>query len=148
MSARPPGASAKRPAARPGAGEVERRVSQAARQLARNLRVPGFRAGKAPPPVVIKRVGREAVLDEAVRESISGWYTAAIDAAGVVPVGEPDVDLGELPGEGQPLRFSIEIGVRPKAKLGDYKGLEVPRREPEVADSDVDEEVERIRERS
>src|SRR3954464_15706811 len=84
------------------AAEVERRLSQAARQLARNLRVPGFRAGKAPPPVVIKRVGREAVLDEAVRESIATWYTAAIDAAGVVPVGEPDLDLGDLPGEGQP----------------------------------------------
>src|ERR671933_1533647 len=119
------------------AEEVERRVAQAARGLARNLRVPGFRAGKAPPPVVIKRVGREAVLDEAVRESISGWYTAAIDAAGVVPVGEPDVDLGELPGEGQPLRFSIEIGVRPTAELGEYKGLEVARPEPEVSDEEV-----------
>jgi trigger factor len=129
------------------ASEVERRVSQAARQLARNLRVPGFRAGKAPPPIVIKRVGREAVLDEAVRESISGWYTAAIDAAGVIPVGEPDLDLGELPGEGQPLRFSIEIGVRPKATLGEYKGLEVGRREPEVSDDAIAAEVDRLRER-
>src|SRR3954462_1418079 len=74
--------------------EVERRVAQAARQLARSLRVPGFRAGKAPPPIVIKRVGREAVLDEAVRESLSAWYSEAIDAAGVVPVGEPSLDLG------------------------------------------------------
>src|SRR4051812_33734336 len=73
--------------------EVEKRVAVAARSLGRNLRVPGFRAGKAPPPVVIQRVGREAVLDEAVRESIGGWYAAAIDAAHVVPVGEPDLDL-------------------------------------------------------
>src|SRR3954447_8674029 len=106
------------------AAEVERRVTQAARQLARNLRVPGFRAGKAPPPLVIKRVGREAVLDEAVRGALGGWYTAAIDDAHIVPVGEPDLDVGSLPGEGEPLRFSIEIGVRPKAQLGDYKGLE------------------------
>jgi trigger factor len=130
------------------AEEVERRVAQAARSLARNLRVPGFRAGKAPPPVVIQRVGREAVLDEAVRDSIGSWYAAAIDDAHIVPVGEPDLDLGELPAQGQPLRFSIEIGVRPKATLGDYKQLEVPRREPEVSDADVDEEIERIRERS
>ena len=129
------------------APEVERRVAQAARQLARNLRVPGFRAGKVPPPIVIRRVGREAVLDEAVRESITGWYTAAIDAAGVVPVGEPDLALGELPREGEPLRFSIEIGVRPKATLGEYKGLEVGRREPEVTDEAVRAEVERLRER-
>jgi trigger factor len=130
------------------AAEVEKRVAQAARALARNIRVPGFRAGKAPPPVVIKRVGRDAVLDEAVRESIGGWYTAAIDAARIVPVGEPDLDLGELPGEGQPLRFSIEIGVRPKAKLGEYKGVEVGRREPDVGDDAIGAELERLRERS
>lgn len=128
--------------------EVEKRLAQAARQLGRELRVPGFRAGKAPPPIVIRRVGRQVVLDEAVRESISGWYTAAIDAAGVVPVGEPDLDLSELPGEGQPLRFSIEIGVRPKAKLGDYRGLEVGKREPNVDDEAIGAELDRLRERS
>jgi trigger factor len=97
---------------------------------------------------VIKRIGREAVLDEAVRESIGGWYTAAIEAAKVVPVGEPDLDLSALPGEGEPLKFAIEIGVRPPAKLGDYKGLEVPRRDAAASDEAVDEEVERLRERS
>jgi trigger factor len=128
--------------------EVERRVAAAARQLARNLRVPGFRAGKAPPPVVIQRIGRDAVLDEAVRDSIGSWYGAAIDAANIVPVGEPDLDLGDLPAEGEPLRFSIEIGVRPTATLGDYKGLEVGRREPEISDEDVREELDRLRDRS
>ena len=130
------------------AAEVEKRVAQAARQLARNLRVPGFRAGKAPPPVILKRVGREAVLDEAVRDSLGGWYTAAIDDARIVPVGEPDLDLSELPGEGQPLRFSIEIGVRPKAVLGEYKDLEVGRREPVVPDDAIAQELEALRERS
>ena len=129
------------------ADEVEKRVAVAARALGRNLRIPGFRKGKVPPPVIIQRVGREAVLDEAVRESIAGWYIAAIDAAKVVPVGEPNLDLGELPGEGEPLRFSIEIGVRPEAKLGEYKGLEVGRREPEVADEAIDNEIEQLRDR-
>jgi trigger factor len=128
--------------------EIDRRLAQAARQLARNLRVPGFRAGKAPPPVVIQRVGREAVLDEAVRDSLGGWYAAAIDDARIVPVGEPDLDLGELPAQGEPLRFSIEIGVRPTATLGEYKGLEVGKRDPEVSDEEIDAEIERIRERS
>src|SRR3954470_14708430 len=131
-----------------GPAELERRMTQAARLLARNIRVPGFRAGKAPPPVVIKRVGREAVLDEAVRESLGNWYRQAIDDARVVPVGEPDVDLGELPAEGQPLKFSIEIGVRPKAELGDYKGLEVPKREAGVSDSAIGEELDQLRERA
>jgi trigger factor len=130
------------------AAEVERRIAQAARQLARNLRVPGFRAGKAPPPVVIQRVGRAAVLDEAVRDSLPAWYTAAVDAARIVPVGEPDLDIGELPGEGQPLHFSIEIGVRPKATLGEYKGIEVGKRGVEVSDEEIGAELDRLRERS
>src|SRR5918999_3631426 len=128
--------------------EVEKSIAQAARALGRNLRVPGFRAGKAPAPVVIKRVGREAVLDEAVRDSIGSWYSAAIDDAAIVPVGEPELDMGELPGHGQPLTFSIEIGVRPRAQLGEYKGLEVGRREPEAADEQVSEEIERLRGRA
>jgi trigger factor len=130
------------------AEEVEKRVAHAARQLGRNLRVPGFRAGKAPPPIIIKRIGREAVLDEAVRDSIAGWYSAAIDAAEIVPVGEPALDMGELPRQGQPLTFSIEIGVRPEATLGEYRGLEVGRREPEAGDEAVEAELERLRERS
>jgi trigger factor len=128
--------------------EVEKSIAQAARALGRNLRVPGFRAGKAPAPVVIKRVGRDAVLDEAVRDSIGAWYSAAIDDAAIVPVGEPELDMGELPGQGQPLNFSIEIGVRPRAELGAYKGLEVGRREPAASDEQVEEEIERLRERA
>jgi trigger factor len=130
------------------AAEVEKRIEQAARSLARNLRVPGFRAGKAPPPLIIKRVGREAVLDEAVRGSLPGWYTAAIDDAHIAPIGEPELDMGELPAEGEPLKFSIEIGVRPKAQLGDYKELEVGRRAAEVPGEAIDQEVEQLRERS
>jgi trigger factor len=128
--------------------EVERRIQQAARELGRQMRIPGFRKGKVPPQVVIRRVGREAVLDEALRSSLGGWYADAIDRAGIAPVGEPDLDVpSELPAEGQPLAFSIEIGVRPTAKLGQYKGLEVGKREPAVEEAQIDEEVDRLRDR-
>ena len=128
--------------------EVERRVQQAARELGRQMRVPGFRKGKVPPPVVIRRLGREAVLDEAVRSALGSWYADAIDGAGIAPVGEPELDVPrELPAEGQPLQFSIEIGVRPVAKLGEFKGLEVGRREPQVDDAQIDEEIDRLRDR-
>ncbi|MDQ6835024.1 MAG: trigger factor [Actinomycetota bacterium] len=129
------------------AEEVERRVQQAARKLGGQLRVPGFRKGKVPPTVVIRRLGREAVLDEALRSSLGAWYVDAIDGAGIAPIGDPDLDVGELPAAGQPLAFSIEIGVRPPAVLGTYKGLEVGRREPTVQDSAIDEELERLRDR-
>ena len=127
--------------------EVERRVTQTAAALGREMRIPGFRKGKVPPPVIIRRVGREAVLDEAVKESLGAWYFDAIDASGIVPVGDPKLDVGDLPGEGEPLTFSIEIGVRPTATLGEYKGLEVGRREPEVPDKAIDLEIEEARDR-
>jgi trigger factor len=128
--------------------EVERRIQQTARELGRQMRIPGFRKGKVPPPVVIRRLGREAVLDETLRSALGTWYADAIDGAGIAPVGEPDLDVpSELPAEGQPLQFSIEIGVRPTAKLGQYKGLEVGRREPTVEDAQIDEEIERLRDR-
>jgi len=129
------------------AAEVESRVNAAARALGRDLKMPGFRKGKVPPPIVIQRVGRLTVLDEAVRNALGRWYTQAIDAADIVPVGDPDIDLGDLPDEGQPLTFTIEIGVRPTATLGTYKGVEVERREAEARDEDVDTEIEALRER-
>jgi trigger factor len=127
--------------------EVERRVAEAARQLGRQMRVPGFRRGKVPPPIVIRRLGREAVLDEALRRALGSWYADAIEESGIAPIGEPELNMGDLPAEGQPLSFSIEIGVRPTARLGQYKGLEVGRREPAVEERQIDEELEGLRER-
>ena len=127
---------------------VDRALSSAAADLGRDLRIPGFRKGKVPPQVVLQRVGREAVLDEAVRKALPNWYEEALGEAGVTPVGEPNLDLQELPERGSPLAFTIEVGVRPNAKLGEYKGLEVGRREPEVTPAAIDEEVERLREAS
>ncbi len=126
--------------------EVERRVTEAARQLGRRMRIPGFRKGKIPPPLVIQRLGREAVLDEALRSALGSWYVDAIEEAGIAPVGEPDLDVGDMPGEGQPLSFSIEIGVRPRATLGQYRGVEVGKREPAVEEAAIDAQVERLRE--
>jgi trigger factor len=67
-------------------------------------------------------------------------------ASGVNPVGDPKLDLSDLPEQGQPLRFSIEVAVRPKATLGEYKGLEVGREEPEVPEEGVEGEINRLRE--
>jgi trigger factor len=95
---------------------------------------------------VLQRVGREAVLDEAVRRGLPSWYEEALSEARLATVGDPSLNLGDLPEQGSPLSFSIEVGIRPPAKLGDYKGLEVGRREPELSDEQVQEEIERRRE--
>jgi trigger factor len=127
--------------------EIEARLERKARQLGREMKLPGFRRGKVPAPLVIQRVGRQVVLEEAVRDTLGNWYSDAIDTAGIVPVGDPQLDLADLPQQGGALEFSIEIGVLPTAKLGDYKGLEVGRREVAVEDDAIQHEIDGLRER-
>src|SRR5918992_1354037 len=125
---------------------LEREMQSAASAIGREMRVPGFRSGKVPAQVVIQQVGREAVLDEAVRRGLPGWYEEAVTVAGINTVGDPKVDLSDLPEKGSPLAFTIEVGIVPPARLGDYKGVEVGRREPKVDPDQVQTELERLRE--
>jgi len=129
------------------AADVEKATARAARAMAKEMRMPGFRAGKAPPSLVIQRLGFGAVLQEAIREALPEWYERALLDANVSPIGDPDIEMVSAPeDEGQPLSFKFEVGVRPAARLGEYKGLEVGKEEKEVPDEIVDTEVERIRE--
>jgi len=127
--------------------DVERAANRTARAMARELRLPGFRKGKAPPNLVIQRMGFPVVLSEAIRDALPEWYEAALLDAGVTPIGEPEIDIVDTPDvQGEPLTFKFEVGVRPKAELGEYKGLEVGREEKEVDEAVIDTEVDRIRE--
>jgi trigger factor len=128
------------------AAELERHVAGTAGRLGSELKVPGFRKGKVPPEVVLQRVGREAVMEEALREALPEWYERALLDSGVTPVGDPKLDVAGMPGEGEGLSFSIEVAVRPEAALGDYKGLEAGRAEIEVPADAVEGELERLRE--
>jgi trigger factor len=125
---------------------LESALRSAAADLGREIRVPGFRSGKVPPEVVLRQVGREAVMDEALRRGLPGWYEEAVADAGITTVGDPQLDLSDLPEKGLPLAFTIEVGVVPPAKLGEYKGLEVGRREPSVDPQEVQAELGRMRE--
>ncbi|MDP2711288.1 MAG: trigger factor [Solirubrobacteraceae bacterium] len=131
------------------ADEIQRSLESQARKLGREMKIPGFRTGKIPPAVVIQRVGREPILDEAVRGRLTDWYMEAVDESGIAPVGDPDVDLdlAKLPGEGKPLTFSFEVGVRPSATLGAYRGLKVVRREAIADPEAVEDQVDEMRER-
>lgn len=129
------------------ADEVAERTNRAARSMAREMRLPGFRKGKAPPSLVIQRVGFPAVLEEALRDALPDWYQQAIIGSGVVPIGDPEVEVGGVPdGEGEPLSFQFEVGVRPDAMLGEYLGLEVDRPEAGVPEDIIDREINRLRE--
>jgi trigger factor len=127
-------------------GELRARVEAAARGLGRELRIPGFRKGKVPPEMVVQRLGWEAVLQSALEQALPEWYERALADAEVTAVGEPKLDVAALPSDGEPLTFSIEVGVRPKATLGDYRGLEVGKAEAEVPDEAIQAELDRLRE--
>ncbi len=126
--------------------EIESTLQRTATALGREMRIPGFRQGKVPPQMVLQRIGREAVLEQAVRDSLPHWYEQALLQAEVSTVGDPKLDLEDLPPAGEPLSFSIEVSVTPKAQLGKYTDLEVGRREPEVPGEAIDQELERLRE--
>jgi trigger factor len=96
--------------------------------------------------MVLQRLGRQTVLTETLEGGALGdWYERAMLDSGVSAVGDPKLDLTELPDEGQPLRFSIEVAVRPSAELGEYKGLEVGRADMEVPADAVNQELDRLR---
>jgi len=129
------------------AADVQKAVNRAARALAREMRLPGFRKGKAPPSLVVQRLGFGPVFEEALREALPEWYERALLDSGIAPVGDPKIEIVSAPeAEDEPLSFKFEIGVRPTAKLGDYKGLEVGREETEPPEEIVDREIERMRE--
>lgn len=129
------------------ADDVQRAISRAARAMAKEMRLPGFRAGKAPASLVVQRVGFGAVLQEAIREALPEWYERALLATEIAPIGDPAMEMVSAPEEeGEPLTFKFEVGVRPPARLGEYRGLEVGKAEQEVPDDIVEREVERIRE--
>ncbi len=129
------------------AAEVDRAIGRAARTMAREMRLPGFRKGKAPPALVIQRVGFGPVLEDAIRESLPDWYMRAVYESGIAPIGDPEVEVTSTPaGEGEPLTFAFEIGVRPTAVLGEYLGVEAERPEPEPPEELIVREIDRLRE--
>ena len=83
--------------------------------------MPGFRKGKVPPQMVLQRIGRDAVMEEAL-ESSREWYERAMIDSGVTPVGDPKLDMPDPPAEGEPLEFTIEVGVRPRRSSASTRG--------------------------
>jgi trigger factor len=127
--------------------EVQRRMDRAVRRLGREVRVPGFRPGKAPAEVIIQRIGHDAVVQEMLKSALGDWYSEAVAETGIVPIDDPDLDLEGVPEAGD-LTFTATVDVRPKATLGDYAGVEVGKAEGEVPEGALDEQIERLRQQA
>ena len=124
---------------------VRKGVEAKVRELGRQVRVPGFRPGKAPRRVVETHLGRDYIYMEALQEQLPTWYSSAVVETDLRPIDRPEINFDDPLDEQEGFKFSATVEVRPEATLGEYKGLEVPKREVEVSGEQVDEQVEEMR---
>ena len=128
------------------AAEVNKAVDQACKRFANRVSIPGFRKGKAPRMIVERHVGKDAVLQEAFDIVAPKALSKAFDEQKIDPVTRPSVDIETLE-EGKDLVFKATVTPRPEVKLGDYKGLNVPKNEVNITDEDVEKQLKTFQDR-
>lgn len=126
--------------------ELEPSLKRAYRTVAQQVTIPGFRRGKVPAAVIDQRVGRDAILNEAVQEIIPAQFVAAVQEHQVRTLGRPEIDNVEVK-DGEPLTFTVEVDVRPQLELPELSDIAVTVDEIQVEDGEVDEQVDALRER-
>jgi trigger factor len=126
--------------------ELQPSVDSAYKKIASQVTIPGFRKGKVPARIIDQRVGRGAVLDEAVNEALPKAYGEAVTENELKVLGQPDVEIGEF-SDGVALTFTAEVDVRPAIELPDFASLEVEVGVADVSDDDIDAELQQLRER-
>lgn len=126
--------------------ELEPSLKKAYQTVAQQVTIPGFRRGKVPAAVIDQRVGRGAILNEAVQDVIPAQFVAAVQEHQVRTLGRPEIDNVEVK-DGEPLTFTVEVDVRPQLQLPDLSEISVTVDEIQVEDSEVDEQVDGLRER-
>ncbi len=127
------------------AGDVDHAFDHALSDLSQSVRVPGFRKGKAPKPLVMRQVGRDTVIEEALRDHLTGWYSRAVAEVGIDPIERPTIDWTDEPAEGAPFAFTAEVEVKAPPEVKSYKGLDGVKPPVEVPAEAVDGEIERLR---
>lgn len=126
--------------------ELEPDFDRAFKELAKQVRLPGFRPGKAPRKLLEARVGREAMLDQVVGEAVPGRYTEAVTSSDVQPLGQPEIEITKKE-YGEDLVFTAEVDVRPEITLPDLSALEITVDPVEITDEEVDAELQSLRAR-
>lgn len=126
--------------------ELKPDFDRAYEQLARNVRVPGFRPGKAPAKILEARVGRGAVLQQVVNDILPSRYSEAVTETEVRPLGKPDIEVQKIE-DGEELVFTAEVDVRPDIKLPNLNALQISVDAIEFAEEDVTAELENLRAR-
>ena len=129
--------------------ELKPSLDAAYKTIGSQVQIPGFRRGKVPARIIDQRVGRGAVIEEAVNDALPRFYSQAVEESKIRPLGQPEVDVTGVPdpAAGGELTFTVEVDVRPEITLPDYAGLAVDVDDVEVDDEDVAEEITGLRQR-
>jgi trigger factor len=125
--------------------DVKHAVDHAASDLAESVKIPGFRKGKVPLPVLVQRIGRDRIYAEAVESHIGGWFWNAAAQTRIRPVDQPEYGY-ELPISDEPWQFTATVAVQPKPELPDWSTLEVPASEADIPDELVEQAVQQLQE--
>lgn len=126
--------------------ELQPDFDRAYKQLAQQVRLPGFRPGKAPAKLLEARVGRGAVLEQVVNDALPARYTEAVTTTDLRPLGQPDIEVTRI-SDGEELVFTAEVDVRPDIDLPDLSTLKISVEPVEVADDEVEAELQALRAR-
>jgi trigger factor len=126
--------------------ELKPSLDKAYREVARQVRVPGFRPGRVPPRIIDQRFGRAVVLEQAVNDAVPKLYGQALEDNDVYALGQPDLEITRLD-DGAQLAFTAEVDVRPRFELPDLTGIPVTVDDAEVTPDEVEEYIGRLRER-
>ena len=126
--------------------ELESHVANAYKKVATQVNIPGFRKGKIPASMIDQRVGRGAVIDEAINTALPLFYGQAAREHSVAVIGRPEVDVKEFV-DNDKLVFTVEVDVRPEVVLPDFSKITIEVDDVVVADADVDEQIESLRTR-
>jgi trigger factor len=126
--------------------DLEHAVAHATSDLAETVKIPGFRKGKVPRPVLVSRVGKERIFAEAVDSHIGGWYSLAVARTRLRPITRPEYDFQLPTADDQGWSFSATVEVQPLPEIVDWTGLEVPRQDVPVPEELISGELDALRE--
>jgi len=125
--------------------QVDKDLDLTYRAIAREVKIPGFRPGKAPKPLIDAQVGRDVVLEEFVNLSVPGYFREAVSDEDLAPIGDPEVDVEQLE-PGKSFIFTATVEVRPRLELtkADYEGVKVLRPSTQPTEADIESWIERL----
>ena len=126
--------------------ELAPHIDGAYKSLSEKINIPGFRKGKVPSAMIDQRVGRAAVLDEAINASLPTFYSQAAKDNDVLVIGRPNVEITELV-DNEKFAFTVEVDIRPDIKLPNFSEIKIEVDDVKVTDADIDEQVESLRTR-